>query len=332
MKEIVHIVNPNGLGHLRRSIFIWNNVNISNVRVKLLIDHSQSKYLSFFNPKPFISFENMDFKGMISLSNIKNKDFILHYFKLQEKFNNSTNYEEIDLVISDNTLLDFSSFCDNYLVFGSFFWHDIVKNNSSLEEVILNEKKIIELNAPRIYGIDNFISGSLKEYDFVGNIGWLVNQKKRSKCRRRNLGVLFSGGLGEIEISMVDAIIDVLSKSSIEFDVFSSHKYNFITNSISFDFDKGWDKIDFVISRPGIGSISDCIENNLPIVAIGEITNSEMVFNARAISDLNIGFDYVNKKFDLDFLDKLEVINTDKLSLKGLNDVSNIIKRAINYD
>ena len=91
MKEIVHIVNPNGLGHLRRSIFIWNNVNISNVRVKLLIDHSQSKYLSFFNPKPFISFENMDFKGMISLSNIKNKDFILHYFKLQEKFNNSTN-------------------------------------------------------------------------------------------------------------------------------------------------------------------------------------------------------------------------------------------------
>jgi hypothetical protein len=329
MKKIVHIVNPNGLGHLRRSIFIWNNINIKNISIRLLIDNSQEKYLSFFKPKSFISFKFLNFNGMITLSNIKNKNFVSNYFNMHKEFNNSINFQNIDLLISDNTLFDFGEFCKDYLVFGSFFWHDIIKDNNSLKEVYQNEKKILLKNSPEIYGINNFISGSLKEYDFVRNIGWLVHQKKKSKSIQRRLGILFSGGLGDMKISEINFIIDVLRKSSLEFNIYSSHKYKFINNSISFNFDKDWDKIDFMIARPGIGSISDCIENNLPILAIGENNNAEIVSNAYTISELNIGFDYVNKKFDLDFLDKLENINCDNLNLKGLEDVFNNIKNKL---
>lgn len=327
MKKVVHIVNPNGLGHLRRSIFIWNNINIKNLSIRLLIDHSQEKYLSFFKPKKYLSFELMNFNGMITLSNIKNKNFVSNYFNMHKKFNNSIDFQETDLLISDNTLFDFGEFCKNYLVFGSFFWHDIIIDNIFLKEVYQNEKKILLKNSPEIYGINNFISGSLKEYDFVRTIGWLVHKKKiKSKSIQRRLGILFSGGLGDMKISKIDFIIDILRDSSLDFNIYSSHEYKFINNSVSFDFDKDWDKIDFMIARPGIGSISDCIENKLPILAIGEDNNAEIVSNAFTISELNIGFDYVNREFDLNFLDKLENINWDNLNLKGLEDVFNNLK------
>ena len=332
MKKIVHIVNPNGLGHLRRSIFIWNNVNINKFSVKLFIDQSQNKYLSFFKPKPFISIEIMDFKGMITLSNIKNKDFTLHYFNLHERFNNSINFKEVDLLISDNTLFDFNKFCNNYLVFGSFLWYDIVKNNTSLSEVILNEKKILETNLPEIYGIKNFISESLKEYNFLHEIGWLVHQKKKLNRINPKSGILFSGGLGNMSISYINLILEKLRESSIDFDIYSSINYKFIKNSIHFDFDKDWGKIDYVIARPGLGTISDCIENNLPIIAIGETNNPEIVSNARFISECNIGFDYVNKHFDNEFLSKSENINYDSLSLNGLDEICNVIINKLNYD
>ena len=129
-----------------------------------------------------------------------------------------------------------------------------------------------------------------------------------------------------MKISKIDFIIDILRDSSLDFNIYSSHEYKFINNSVSFDFDKDWDKIDFMIARPGIGSISDCIENKLPILAIGEDNNAEIVSNAFTISELNIGFDYVNREFDLNFLDKLENINWDNLNLKGLEDVFNNLK------
>ena len=329
MKSIFHIVNPNGLGHLRRSIFIWNNINIENLNITLLIDNSQKKYISFFKPKKNISFKLMNFNGMITLLNIKNNNFVSNYFEMHKEFNNSFNFQDVDLLISDNTLFDFREFCKNYLVFGSFFWHDIIKDNNSLNEVYQNEKKILLKNSPEIYGISNFLSGSLKEYDFVRDIGWLVRQKKKSKSIERKLGFLFSGGLGDMKVSKIIEIINVLNNSSLGFNIYSSHKYKFINNSINFNFDKDWDKIDFMIARPGIGSISDCIENRLPILAVGENTNPEIISNAHAISELNIGFNYVNKKFDLNFLDKLENINFNNLNLEGQKEISEIIKNKL---
>ena len=110
-----------------------------------------------------------------------------------------------------------------------------------------------------------------------------------------------------------------------DIEIYHSINYKFIKVSKIFDFNNDWGKIDFVIARPGIGTISDCIENQLPIVAIGEKSNSEIAFNASKISQFNLGFDYVNNPFNLDFIDKKDNINFNEVNTNGINEIEKII-------
>ena len=327
-KKILHVVNPNGLGHLRRSIFIWNNLKICNADVTIIIDHSQKFFLKFFKPKSYITFEFFDFSGMIALPNLKGEYFSDNYFKFHENF-----YERfkqtVDLLISDNTLLEFKKISKNYIVIGSFFWHDLISENSTYNKVYLNELKLLESHKPNIYGIKNFISGTLGTYENTHEVGWLIDRKKINKSKNTEIGILFSGGLGDLELSYFDNILNLIDKKLPDATIYCSHRYSFIKNSKPFDFSEDWSKINFVIARPGIGTISDCIENMVPIISIGEKTNLEISHNAKSISNLEIGFDYVNKTFDLDFINALDEINYQKIDSNGLSLISEIILNII---
>ena len=67
----------------------------------------------------------------------------------------------------------------------------------------------------------------------------------------------------------------------------------------------------------------------VPIISIGEKTNLEISHNAKSISNLEIGFDYVNKTFDLDFINALDEINYQKIDSNGLSLISEIILNII---
>ena len=114
MKKIIHLVNPNGLGHLRRSIFIWNNIKLTNLNVKICIDISHVKYLNLFNPSDQISFEIMDFSGMITLKNIKNKSFVKDYFYFNDYIKKIDFIKNANLIVSDNSLIDFNAISKNH--------------------------------------------------------------------------------------------------------------------------------------------------------------------------------------------------------------------------
>ena len=166
---------------------------------------------------------------------------------------------------------------------------------------------------------------SLTKYNFSYALGWLVNREKPIKVKTNNpkVTVLFSGGLGDIKSDTILKIVQVLLTKDIE--IYHSINYKFIQVSKIFDFNYDWNKIDFVIARPGIGTISDCIENQVPIVAIGEKSNSEIAFNASKIEQFNLGFDYVNNPFSLDFIDKKDNINFNDVNTNGINQIEKII-------
>ena len=329
MKKIIHLVNPNGLGHLRRSIFIWNNNKLTDLNVKICIDISQVMYLNLFNPINQISFEIMDLSGMITLKNIKNKSFVKDYFNFHNYIKKFAFIKNADLIVSDNTLIDFNAFSKNYLVIGSFLWHDIIKHKSELLDVFNHEITLLKKNKPCIYGINGFLHGSLIEYNFSYGLGWLVNNKASIKVKSNNskLAVLFSGGLGDMKSDVILKIVQVLLKKDIE--IYHSINYKFIQVSKIFDFNNDWDKIDFVIARPGIGTISDCVENQVPIVAIGEKSNSEIAFNALKITQFNLGFDYVNNPFNLNFLSKKKKIKFNNINRNGLKEIEKIINEKL---
>ena len=316
-KKIIHLVNPNGLGHLKRAIFIWNNIFREDLIVELVIDYSHEKSLTYFNLNPSILISKMNLDGMISLSNIKSDDFKSNYYNLHNKLISSDYLKDADLIISDNSVLDFSKINSKFMMIGSFLWLDILKGNDFFKDIYNNELKMLNNNQPEIFGIKNFISGSLVNYSNLKKTGWYgINRKREFNLSKK--GILFSGGLGNLTEDFFNDILLRIKDHKTDYQIYSSINYRFINNSLNFNFNEDWDKISFVIARPGIGTITDCIENKVPIIAIGEKYNSEIVANASQLAKFNIGFDCVSKPFNLDFLSKINNINFDKVDFSGL--------------
>ena len=59
--------------------------------------------------------------------------------------------------------------------------------------------------------------------------------------------------------------------------------------------------LSLVIARPGIGIITDCVRYNVPILALYEEGNLEMIHNAKRIDDLGIGMNVTKVQLSASF-------------------------------
>ena len=125
MKKIAIIASNNGLGHIRRCIFLANYLSS---KFKVDIFFSKEK-LDKFRLEKKVTFNDFDvnfYKKKIS----QKKTNIHRYFNFKKKF---------DLYLSDNyPELAFKN--KKSMILSNFFWHDILKINTEYYKKI--EKKI----------------------------------------------------------------------------------------------------------------------------------------------------------------------------------------------
>ena len=99
-------------------------------------------------------------------------------------------------------------------------------------------------------------------------------------------------------------------------------------------------KIDLIIGRPGIGTLTDCVTYSIPIFGVGEPDNLEIQHNLSKIESSSFGFNISLKNENINLL--IEKIQSDgsfqhfqkKLINKeknGLSEIANFITKKI-YD
>ena len=125
MKKLAIIASNNGLGHIRRCIFLANYLS---GKFKVDIFFSKEK-LAKFNLAKKVTFN--DFNVNFYKKKISQKKTNIHkYFNFKKKF---------DLYLSDNyPELAFKN--EKSMILSNFFWHDILKINTNYYKKI--EKKI----------------------------------------------------------------------------------------------------------------------------------------------------------------------------------------------
>ena len=215
-------------------------------------------------------------------------------------------------------------------MFGSFLWIDMLLNNDAYKGVIRNEKRILETVNPIICYTKGFDSGMLCDYQNKHGVGWLVEQRDIKMSQKKNVfGILCSGGLGNLSLEKFTLIVEKLRIHFCEIRLFASRKFMDIENCESFDFINGWDQIDVVIGRPGLGTISDCVEYSKPLIAIGEKNNIEIVQNAKNVESMGIGWDCVTKDFEVNKLEGLADFTFPSLHKTGFLEVESLICKTL---
>ena len=67
-----------------------------------------------------------------------------------------------------------------------------------------------------------------------------------------------------------------------------------------------YQKIDLAIIKPGLGTVYDCLQNAIPIIAYTKFFNEEFLYNAKVLEKKKLGINVRNFKIVSNLLKKIE--------------------------
>ena len=146
--------------------------------------------------------------------------------------------------------------------------------------------------------VNKFTMDYVKKFTHNYELGWPIDIQVDFNLKKSIRNILVLGGGTNILNNKLTSIIRRLINKS-EYKVYSSNMllstFLFHKNLIKFNFTtEEFKKIDLIIARPGLGTITDAVTYNIPILTIFESNNKEMKFNADAVSNNNFGFNINN--------------------------------------
>lgn len=293
---IAFIACSNGLGHIKRIIYICNylfyayELKSTIYAPKLKFDHI-SKILLNQNEIHYLP-ELVDFDTETSISNWENYTHKNWLSKIQ-------NINEFKLVVSDN-LLEILKLRPDAIITASFFWNQIVNNdklNRETEELLIKYKPVVIGN--------KYLTLKTSIQNFYG-IGFCISIKyNNSIAIKKNL--LISGGKDGSDDDFICEVLDylVLNKPKNIENIFLEPRIFKKTLPKYFkkaDFtNKMYESVLISVIRPGLGTITDCLNHGIYILSSTNFKNIELSQNALNLKKLGIG-DIFNNMFQLEKL------------------------------
>lgn len=318
-KTIAALACSNGLGHTRRlmSISSFMLKNGFNVKIDLYVSDESLRILSKWPELIYLkSNQNVNFINFIypncqseRIDNIEQKNWC--DIDLPD-------LSDYDLVWSDN-VLQVLSFRPDAIISGSFFWYEVftnLKNKSiKIKKFIQEQKKLIKLYEPHIAGNEYFATPAVRKNTNFVPVG--LYRYNTSFSSNKSRSILLSCGLGgeEIELSK-NALLKILN------DNLKPPDYLYVEPRILPNKYPKWIKIaDFSAEmfnncvaaciRPGLGTVSDSLINNIRIFSFSNPDSFEMEHNGKIIEELGLG-EYNRDPF-VSYINALEYSKDDAL-------------------
>ena len=290
--NIFFIICPNGYGHAKRSFLIINKLYQKNNKLNfsILIDKDKKKLAS----EILINKLSKKIKFYYYPYNLKN------ILKIHEELENKSLIKKLlsaDHVISDNMAHPLSIRKDLILI-GSFLWSDILsKKNPSNLKFIKQERNLIKKYKPLLICLKKMIYMKTNKNIKLIFFNWMrerkihLNKKKFFKNKKK-INVLISPSKFYSK-SLISNIINKLNnEENINLYLPKSLMKGHFNNKVrKFHYsNSNFKKIDFNICRAGVGAIEDSVQYNIPIMALPEKSNLEIISNLKNIKKYKLGF------------------------------------------
>lgn len=339
--SIDFFVCRHGYGHLKRVLTIVNCIKCIQPNYKITIHCHKDVFVKVIYWPDFELIRNdvtvlFEFNLMHEAPTYDIDTTIKNIDTWIEKI--SKNKSEIDgLVVIDNDASLLRVFPDAIMM-SSFLWSEVLINspNHELNKIAELERKLLKEIKPFLLCVSGMTMPYLSELTNEIKLPWMTTlHPDREKNISRNSILVTGGGTNRQLKTMSEVALKLKQQfTSVYVD---SKIHDYINKQIElFSFEEeDFSKLMLIVCRPGMGKIHDCIRFGIPIFAIPEVTNAEMIFNATQISKRGIGifaFDYnvvnlINENIDTG---KLKRMKMKILAEKGEGSVI-AAKWIINY-
>lgn len=318
-KNFHFFICAHGFGHIKRVLGIIYQISCIDQKVSFNIYVKKSHYDKFSSYimewYPDLRLRKISFNfnfmnnspDFINVTQYKYKNYINWINDLK-----SIKIKKESLVFSDNLIGVLSVFKQAILI-GSFLWTEIksLGNNQEFKKIFLFEEKLLKKYKPKLIGIEKIVMPNLLNVTNFIPFPWLCTNRSKKLLADNSSKILLSGGgSGKINNQIKD-ILEILQKfkGGLYVDNLIYNKFNFFEK---FNFDESsFLEIKYIIGRPGIGLILECIRYSIPLLMIFEKDNEEMKHNSKIISELGLGIEInsmLNKSNEL-----LNLLNKNEL-------------------
>ena len=308
-KKLAIFVCSNGLGHFSRVLKITKHLT-SVYDVDIYCEKFQYEKFKPNSNAKFIFYQLSNIRwdealGSNQVNSEKYQKWCALYGPVSLKY---------DIVISDN-MVGLLRYRSDIILSGSFLWKDVFYNKFKDNKITDFDSELLEKFNPLILTNKYVETGSLKNYNNKIGFGWGCDIKKNNTWDISKKIVLAKPSL-----NYLDSYTNFLNK-------INSLNLNFkIENSVH----KTANCI-FII-RPGVGMLTHCIENSIPVLALYDMNDSnEIIELAKRVDSLGIGYSHnINKGFDIKkFMDNTgnTIYNKLKFDKEGYSKIAEYIKQ-----
>jgi hypothetical protein len=302
MNNLSFIVCSNGFGHISRVISVLKEIkrlnpffpiNIfcsegsKNFATKNLLDYNQSKSINFITDyskyEPNWTCKNISFQKYLDFRQYLAEDCLLINSKL---------------IVSDNIVTPVGVF-DNLILMGSFLWVDILRENGDEAlRVVEFEKNLLLTYPTEMLCIKDIVMDSVKELTKPILLPWFAKREENSfgsseSFDKRTAILLTGGGTGLFLGKMIQIVYFLQTYENqqnlfVDGNLFQLKEIETSANLFSFRHED-FSLLRAVICRPGIGIITACIQYNIPLLAIDDLSNDEISHNSLFIENAGLG-------------------------------------------
>lgn len=262
-KSIAFYCCSNGYGHFRRVVDI---ATILKEEFDIEIYCTVEQFEKFQQPEDVVFVvshkENINWKRAL---NGEREKVIDNYFDWVQDYGQST--ENYDIVISDN-MPGILGYRPDALLLGSFFWKDVFLSSFGENRLTTFDSMLIEKYKPIIITNKYVETQSVKDYSNKIQYGFGCNiVSERSATVNTNL-------INNSSLKYLDTYREFID--NLELDLVDD--FTITENAIMF-------------ARPGVGTITHCVENSIPLVALYDKNDSKEILElAQVVEDLQLGF------------------------------------------
>lgn len=304
------MVCPNGFGHLKRVLKISSVLIENDIKLNVLCNKKCINSLSLFADDSLVNHTKINFLEINFpaygnwLANPSEYDF--YEYKSWIDNLDAGYIQKSDLLVSDN-LAGVLARRPDAILEGSFLWSDVMQalpgRTDELNKIIEFENNLLQKTTPEMICNEDFVMPAIIGQTNYKKFAWTCEDLKIGKNiipkRLDEIKILLTGGGTGSSDNNFEKIINELSgfknvriyTDNKLFNLYSE-KYDNITK---FGFsDDEFSMLSFVICRPGIGILTDCLKYSLPVVPLvySNEENKEMKFNYSKLLELNLGITF----------------------------------------
>ena len=211
---------------------------------------------------------------------------------------------EAKVVLSDN-LTGVLAHRPDAVLSGNFLWSDVLEKawpaETAVQEFVRRERALLKEHRPPMLCVERLAMPSVKALTEAVGLGFFAQgkrmpeKKNRPEARRARIAVL-GGGTGMARELLLQAVSDLakagFSSLSLAGDLLAEVRKAGSTEAEPFGFGpEDFHATDLVICRPGVGTLTDCVQAGTPVLAVYEAGNVEMEYLGRRVEELGLGID-----------------------------------------